>query len=211
MDELTRANWRRWNEVVDIHVRSDDYRVAEFRAGGAGLCGIEAAEIGELTGKRVLHLQCHFGLDTLRLARRGAIVTGLDYSPKAIATARQLARDTGLDARFVEGDVHEAPRLIEDHFDIVFVSWGSICWLPNIRRWAEIAAGFVAPGGFLYLLEAHPVASVLALAKRRSARSFKTDLAPRNRRWPNSIHLPHHVLVGEPAFNACIAIEAVTL
>src|ERR1700732_4323111 len=113
MDELARANLQHWNEVVDIHVRSDDYRVAEFRDGGADLCGIEATEIGELAGKRLLHLQCHFGLDTLRLARRGAIVTGLDYSPKAIATARQLARDTGLDARFVEGDVHDAPRLIE--------------------------------------------------------------------------------------------------
>jgi SAM-dependent methyltransferase len=103
-------------------------------------------------------LQCHFGLDTLRLARRGAFVTGLDFSPKAIATARQLARDTGLDARFVEGDVHDAASLIEGRFDIVYVTWGAICWLPDIRRWAEIAAGFVAPNGFLYLLEAHPVA-----------------------------------------------------
>jgi SAM-dependent methyltransferase len=170
MDELARANWERWNEVVDIHVRSSDYRVAEFRAGGADLCGIEAAEIGEVAGKRLLHLQCHFGLDTLRLARLGAIVTGLDYSPKAIATARQLARDTGLDARFVEGDVHDAPRLIEGHFDIVFVSWGAICWLPDIRRWAEIAAGFIVPDGFLYLLEAHPVA--LAMMQRDDA-SFR--------------------------------------
>jgi SAM-dependent methyltransferase len=161
MDELTRANWQRWNEVVDIHLRSDDYRVAAFRAGGADLHATEAAEIGDVTGKRLLHLQCHFGLDTLRLARRGAIVTGLDYSPKAIAAARQLARDTGLDARFVEGDVHDAPRLIEGSFDVVFVTWGAICWLPDIRRWAEIAAGFVAPGGFLYLLEGHPVALMM--------------------------------------------------
>jgi SAM-dependent methyltransferase len=173
MDELTRANWRRWNEVVDIHVRSDDYRVAEFRAGGADLRGIEAAEIGDVAGKRLLHLQCHFGLDTLRLARRGAIVTGLDYAPKAIATARQLAHDTRLDARFVEGDVHDAPRLIEGRFDIVFVSWGAICWLPDIGRWAEIAAGFVAPGGFLYLLEAHPMA--LAMMQREDASFRVTD------------------------------------
>lgn len=158
MDEMTRANWRRWNEVVDIHLRSDDYRVAEFRAGGADLHPIEAAEIGDVRGKRLLHLQCHFGLDTLKLARRGAIVTGLDYAPKAIAAARQLAGDTGLDARFVEGDLHEAPRLVEGSFDIVYVTWGALCWLPDIRRWAEIATGFVAPGGFLYLLEGHPVA-----------------------------------------------------
>jgi SAM-dependent methyltransferase len=157
MDEMTRANWRRWNEVVDIHLRSDDYRVAEFRGGGADLHPIEAAEIGDVRGKRLLHLQCHFGLDTLKLARRGAIVTGLDYSPKAIAAARQLARDTRLDARFVEGDVYEAQQLIEGSFDIVYVTWGALCWLRDIRRWAEIAAGFVAPGGFLYVLEAHPV------------------------------------------------------
>jgi SAM-dependent methyltransferase len=170
MDEMVRANWRRWNEVVDIHLRSNDYRVAQFRAGGADLRGIEAAEIGAVAGKRLLHLQCHFGLDTLRLARRGAIVTGLDFSPNAIAAARQLARETGLDARFVEGDVHDAPRLIEGRFDIVFVTWGAICWLPDIRRWAEIAAGFVAPDGFLYLLEAHPVA--LAMMQRDDA-SFR--------------------------------------
>jgi SAM-dependent methyltransferase len=127
-------------------------------------------------------LQCHFGLDTLRLARRGAIVTGLDYSPKAIATARQLGRDTGLDARFVEGDVHDAPGLIQGRFDIVFVTWGAICWLSNIRRWAEIAAGFVAPGGFLYLLEAHPV--VLAMMQRDDA-SFRimTTISQERRSW----------------------------
>jgi SAM-dependent methyltransferase len=157
MDEMTRANWLRWNEVVDIHLRSSDYGVADFRAGGSDLHPIEAAEIGDVGGKRVLHLQCHFGLDTLRLARRGAIVTGLDYSPKAIEAARALARDSRLAARFVEGDLHDAPRLIEGSFDIVYVTWGALCWLPDIRRWAAIAAGFVAPGGFLYLLEAHPV------------------------------------------------------
>jgi SAM-dependent methyltransferase len=161
MDEMTRANWRRWNEVVAIHLRSEDYGVAEFRAGGNGLHPIEAVEIGDVGGKRLLHLQCHFGLDTLKLARRGAVVTGLDYSPDAIAAARQLARDTGLDARFVEGDVHDAPRLIEGSFDIVYVTWGALCWLPDIRRWAEIAAGFLAPGGFLYLLEAYPAALCL--------------------------------------------------
>ena len=170
MDELTRANWRRWNEVVDIHVRSSGYGVAEFRAGGGDLHPIESSEIGDVTGKRLLHLQCHFGLDTLRLARRGAIVTGLDYAPNAIAAARQLASDTGLDARFVEGDVHDAPHLIEGRFDIVFVTWGAICWLPDIRRWAEIAAGFVAPGGFLYLLEGHPQALMMM---QRDDQSFR--------------------------------------
>jgi SAM-dependent methyltransferase len=171
MDELTRANWLRWNEVVEIHLRSRDYRVAEFLAGGADLQPIEAAEIGDVAGKRLLHLQCHFGLDTLRLARRGAAVTGLDYSPKAIAAARQLARDSGLAARFIEGDVHDAPRLVAGSFDIVFVTWGAISWLPDIKRWAEIAAGFVAPGGFLYLLEGHPSALCIMQGEDRSFRA----------------------------------------
>ncbi|HYM30485.1 MAG TPA: class I SAM-dependent methyltransferase [Candidatus Cybelea sp.] len=158
MDERNDANWRRWNEVVGIHLASDDYAVAAFRQGRSSLHGIEDAEIGDVAGKRLLHLQCHFGLDTLKLARRGALVTGLDYSPNAIAAARRLAAETNLEARFVEGNLYDAPGLIDGRFDIVYVSWGAICWLPDIRRWAKIAADFLEPGGFLYLLEPHPVA-----------------------------------------------------
>jgi SAM-dependent methyltransferase len=173
MDHYAEANWRRWNEVVDIHIRSADYRVGEFRQGRDELHPIESAEIGDVVGKRLLHLQCHFGLDTLRLARRGADVTGLDYAPKAIAAAQRLAAEAGITARFIEGDLYDAPKLVRGRFDIVYVTWGALTWLPDIRRWAEIAAGFVASGGFLYLLEAHP--ATLILTHRADGALLATD------------------------------------
>ena len=125
---------------------------------------IEEAELGPVAGKRVLHLQCHFGSDTLKLAQRGANAIGLDFSADAIAAARRLAGELGLADRtdFVLADLYNAPAAIAEPagFDIVFVSWGAICWLPDIHRWAEIVAHFLRPGGFLYIAEAHPTAMV---------------------------------------------------
>jgi|SRR5271166_3072123 len=114
------------------------------------------AELGDLAGKRLIHLQCHFGLDTIRLARRSAIATGLDFSTAAIAAARSLAAELDAPVRFVEGNVYDAPALLGSQYDIAFVTWGSIIWLPDIRRWAQIVAGLLAPGGWLYLAEGHP-------------------------------------------------------
>lgn len=154
-------NQARWNEVVAIHVASPFYRVKEFLAGADTLLPIEAAEIGDLTGKSLIHLQCHFGLDTLALARRGAQVTGLDFSSTAIAAARDLAREAGIDARFVEGNLYDAPSLISDRFDRAYVTWGAINWLPDIMGWAKVVATMLKPGGELYLLEGHPFAITL--------------------------------------------------
>jgi SAM-dependent methyltransferase len=154
-------NKARWSEVVEIHARSAFYRVAEFLKGEDVLSPIESAEIGPLQGKRLLHLQCHLGLDTLCLARRGAIATGLDFSPEAIAKAEEISQASGIPARFVEGNVYDTPKLIAERFDAVYVTWGAICWLPDIARWAEVVARMLAPGGFLYLLEGHPYAQVL--------------------------------------------------
>jgi len=109
-----------------------------------------------LTGRRLIHLQCHFGLDTIRLARRGAVVTGLDFSTTAITAARAQAAELGVPARFVEGNVYDAPALLNAQYDIAFVTWGSIIWLPDIRLWAQIVAKLLAPGGWLYLAEGHP-------------------------------------------------------
>lgn len=157
------ANRRRWDESVDIHVKSTTgfYRLDDFRAGADILGPIERTELGDIADKRVLHLQCHFGLDTLSLARRGAIVTGLDFSSKAIAAARALSEETGLDGAFVEGNVYDAPSLIEGSFDVAYVTWGATTWLPDIVRWAEIVAHFLKPGGYLYKLEGHPASFVL--------------------------------------------------
>lgn len=160
-DRSFRVNLARWEDLVPIHLRSPDYRVAAFKAGEDHLHPIEAAEIGAIAGKRLIHLQCHFGLDTLCLARRGAVVTGLDFSPSAIAAARSLAAETGIPARFIRGNVYDAPSLIGERFDVVYVSWGAINWLPDIGRWAKIVSELLEEGGFLYLLEGHPVAMAL--------------------------------------------------
>lgn len=159
------ANRRNWDERVSIHVKDaiGFYGVDAFLAGGDGLHAIEAAEIGDVSGLRLAHLQCHFGLDTLALARRGADVTGLDFSPSAIVAARDLAARTGLRAAFVEGNVYDARRLLAGDFDRVYVTWGAIGWLPDIGRWAETVAALLKSDGRLYLAEGHPF--MLALAE----------------------------------------------
>lgn len=155
------VNQARWDEVVAIHVASPFYRVKEFLAGEDILCPIEAAEIGDVRGLSLVHLQCHFGLDTLALARRGALVTGLDFSKNAIAAARDLAARAGIKASFVEGNLYDAPTLIADRFDRAYVTWGAINWLPDIKGWAKVVAEMLKPGGELYLLEGHPFALTL--------------------------------------------------
>jgi SAM-dependent methyltransferase len=160
---VNRANW---DERVAIHLGAPLYELDSLRAGRGRLHPIEAAEIGPLEGRRVLHLQCHFGRGSLILLQQGAAeVTGLDFSAPAIAAARALAAELGLAgrARFVEADLYDAPAAIPEPqaFDLVYVTWGAICWLPDIRRWAEVAAHFVKPGGALYLAEGHPAALVL--------------------------------------------------
>jgi SAM-dependent methyltransferase len=155
--EANRANW---DERVDIHLRA--YDLAPLRAGRGRLTPMEEAELGEVAGQRVLHLQCHIGSDTLVLAQRGAEVTGLDFSAPAIAAARTLAAELGLPARFVVSDLYAAPdSLPEPHgFDLVYVTWGALCWLPDIAAWARVVAYFLRPGGALYLAEGHPAALV---------------------------------------------------
>jgi SAM-dependent methyltransferase len=158
MQDYFEANRRSWDERVAIHRRDETgfYDVQTVLAGADKLNAIEAAEIGDVSGLRIAHLQCHFGLDTICLARRGAHVTGLDFSPVAIAEARQLAAETGADARFVEGNVYDARKLLDGQFDMVYVTWGAIGWLPDIAAWAKVAASLLKPGGRLYLAESHP-------------------------------------------------------
>ncbi len=160
MNEYTEVNRRHWDEVVPVHARSEFYDVASFKAGQTKLKSVELAELGDVKGKSLLHLQCHFGLDTLSWAREGAIVTGTDFSEQAIETARALADETGIDARFVASDLYALPDNLHGQFDIVFTSYGVLGWLPDARGWAQVAAHFLRPGGTFYIVEFHPFAKV---------------------------------------------------
>lgn len=151
-----------WDERVPIHVGSDHYDVDGFRRGADPIREFELSEVGDVAGLRLAHLQCHIGLDTLAWARRGARVTGLDFSAPAIEQARKFAAELGLDARFETADVYESEaRLGSRAYDIVYTGVGALCWLPDIRKWAETVVSLLAPGGFLYLSEFHPFADTL--------------------------------------------------
>ena len=164
-DWLT-TNRANWDERVPLHVAGDFYDLDGFRAGDEALRDFELAEVGDVTGKSLLHLQCHIGLDTLAWARHGARrVVGLDFSGPAVEAARGIAAQIGMSrerASFVESDVYAAADAVpEESYDIVYTGVGALCWLPDIRRWAEVAASLVAPGGFLYLAEFHPITDAL--------------------------------------------------
>ncbi|MCW5715011.1 MAG: class I SAM-dependent methyltransferase [Bauldia sp.] len=157
-DAFLEANRASWDERVGVHLRDTTgiYPLEAFRRGADTLTPIEATEIGDVAGKRILHLQCHFGIDTLSLARRGADVTGLDFSPKAIEAARAFSAELGIPARFVEANVYDAPAATGGGYDMVFTSWGTTIWLPDINRWAAAVAGCLVPGGSLYFADGHP-------------------------------------------------------
>jgi SAM-dependent methyltransferase len=153
------ANRAMWDERVPIHIASDFYGVDAFRQRPDRIRSFEAAEVGDVTGLDLLHLQCHFGLDTLSWATRGAQVTGLDFSAPAIAAASALAVELDLDsrARFVEADVYSAVEALDhQQFDVVFTGGGALNWLPDLARWATVVAELLQPDGFLSLSEFHP-------------------------------------------------------
>ncbi|WP_037912148.1 class I SAM-dependent methyltransferase [Actinacidiphila yeochonensis] len=157
------ANRANWDERVPIHTSGSFYDLPSFVGGRDTLRDFELAEVGDVRGRTLLHLQCHIGLDTLSWARHGAAVTGLDFSAPALDTARDLAARTGATAaRFVTSDLYDAVETLDGRtFDVVYTGFGALCWLPDLARWARTVAALTAPGGFLYLAEFHPVADVL--------------------------------------------------
>jgi SAM-dependent methyltransferase len=160
MDRYTEANQTLWDQLAAIHVGSDFYEVDAFKAGKSTLLGLELEEMAPLDGKELLHLQCHFGLDTLSCARAGATVTGVDFSAKAIELAQALAAEVNIPARFVCSDLYELPRHLEDQFDLVYTGGGVLTWLPDVKRWAQIVARYTRPGGTFYLREFHPFGGI---------------------------------------------------
>jgi SAM-dependent methyltransferase len=174
MVDLTSGEWldanrAQWDERVPLHVGSEFYDQSKLRAGRGVLCAVEESELAlvgadSLDGKRVLHLQCHFGADSLVLAQRGATVVGLDFSKPAVEAARLLAIEVGLAdrARFVEANIYDARHTLPEpeSFDLVYTTWGTIGWLPDVAEWARIIAWFLKPGGRLYFADGHPAAFV---------------------------------------------------
>ncbi len=162
MDEYRRANQDLWDEYTRINAASSMYDLAGFKAGRNALHPLEIQELGDVRGKSLLHLQCHFGMDTLTWARLGAQVTGVDFAPDAVRLARSLAGELGLAARFIQSDLYDLPNHLDETFDIVFTSYGALTWLSDIPGWAQVAARYVRPGGTFYIAEFHPAACMFS-------------------------------------------------
>ena len=152
------SNRQRWDEMVAIHEKSRFYDVASFKNGRITVTNLERKEMGDVSGKSLLHLQSHFGMDTMSWARLGATVTGVDFSQEAITLARSLAQELAIPARFVCSNIYDLPdeALIPDKFDIIYTALGVLSWLPDLETWGKIIAHYLKPGGTFYLLEAHP-------------------------------------------------------
>jgi SAM-dependent methyltransferase len=163
MREAMELNRRHWDDATDAHARGNIYGIEDFRRGMCRLHRVELEEVGEdLSGKSLLHLQCHFGLDTLSWARRGAKVTGVDFSPKAIDLARSLAASSKIPATFVCANLYDVRDALSGAgmFDVVFTSHGTICWLPELKTWAEIISHYLKPGGVFYIADQHPAGRI---------------------------------------------------
>jgi SAM-dependent methyltransferase len=156
--ELNRASW---DERAPAHAASRDYAVEQFASDPGHLSEVvrfDLPRLGDIGGLRGVHLQCHIGTDTVSLARLGADMTGLDFSAASLAQARRIAGLAGVDARFVEAEVYDAPGALgPEPFDLVYTGIGALCWLPDIARWARVVAGLLRPGGRLFIREGHPM------------------------------------------------------
>lgn len=150
-------NRQSWNNRTDTHIQSEFYDQAGFLKGKNSLNDIELNLLGNIKGKSILHIQCHFGQDTISLGRLGADVTGVDLSDKAIDRAKQIAKDTNSNAKFICCDVYDLPNHLNEKFDVVFTSYGTIGWLPDLDKWAKIISRFLKPNGQFVFVEFHPV------------------------------------------------------
>lgn len=156
MNDYLQANRELWDAWTHEHEASPFYDLEAFKQGKDRLRSIELQELGDVTGKSLLHLQCHFGMDTLAWARRGAAVTGIDFSPQSIALARSLSEELNIPATFYCADIATLPDVIDGRFDIVFTSYGVLHRLSDLPRWGQVIAHFLHPGGVFYIVEDHP-------------------------------------------------------
>jgi SAM-dependent methyltransferase len=203
MNRFTRENLKHWNEVTPIHEKSKLYDIEGFKRGGNRLSPLERGEVGDVSGKSLLHLQCHFGLDTMSWARLGAKVTGVDFSDKAIDLAKSLSQELGIDADFICSDIYDLPKVLKEKFDVVFTSNGVLCWLPDLLEWAKIIARYLKPGGFFYIVESHPVADVFE--NERDTKELKARYSyfhsPQPAKWvPEGTYADKEAQVSNPTY-----------
>ncbi|HSD98584.1 MAG TPA: class I SAM-dependent methyltransferase [Patescibacteria group bacterium] len=161
MKNYTEINKKWWNAITPLHEKSSLYNVAQFKKGATSLQVIEQKELGNIKGKEVLHLLCHFGMDSLSLARNGASVTGVDISDEAIALARKMSEELHIPAEFICSDVYALPNVLKKKFDIIFMSYGVLLWLSDIKKFGKIISEFLKTGGIFYIVELHPFTNML--------------------------------------------------
>ena len=199
MDERLAVNRDNWDERTLAHATSDFYDVESFKKGRITLTDVERREVGDVSGKTLLHLQCHFGLDTMSWARLGAKATGVDFSDAAIGLARALNEELGLGVRFISSNIYDLPELLEEQFDIVFTSYGALNWLPDITGWARVVSNHLKQGGVFYIVDFHPFAAVFEA-------SVGGDLVPTH----SYFHHEHFTEGGEPSYAGKEIIETPT-
>ena len=197
LDEQLQVNRTNWNERTPVHAASESYDVEGFKAGRITLHDVERGEMGDVSGKTLLHLQCHFGLDTMSWARLGAKATGVDFSDAAIDLARSLNRELDLDVRFICSNVYDLPDVLDEQFDIVFTSVGVLCWLPDLDKWAAVVSHHLKPGGMFYIIDGHPLMNV-----------FEESEAGDLRLEYGYFHKEHRWKGGEPSYAGSEIIES---
>ena len=161
MKDYKDSNLKFWDSIIEEHVQSDFYDVPGFLKGKTTLDSLELELVGDVSGRTLLHLQCHFGLSTLSWVRLGAIATGVDFSPAAISAASELSKKSGLHARFIESNIYNISSNLDEKYDIVFASYGVLCWLPDLTNWAKEIEQCMKSGGRFHLVEYHPLMNTL--------------------------------------------------
>ena len=157
MQDYDSVNRDLWNHRTRLHIGSAFYQEDDFREGKTTLNAIELDGLGDVANKKLLHLQCHYGLDSLSWVREGAVVTGVDYSEEAIAYAVKLSESVRVPATFICSNIYDLPKVLEGSFDIVFTSYGVLHWLSSLDQWARIIRDFLAPNGIFFMVEFHPL------------------------------------------------------
>lgn len=176
MKDYLQLNKKWWDNVTSIHFRSKLYDFPSFKKGKSTLQTIELKEMGNVRSKTLLHLMCHFGLDTLSWAREGAKVTGVDLSNKSIKLAKKISKEINLPATFICSDIYRLPKVLDKKFDIIFTSYGVLCWLSSVKKWAKIINHFLKKGGTFYIAELHPFTNVLSYDFKLSYNYFDKEI-----------------------------------